>query len=278
MQDLNLTEIQKIESALLSSFARFCDEHHLRYFLAYGTLLGAARHRGFIPWDDDTDVWMPREDYKRFLDLEMPIGTFVIKHIDPDSNWAFSKLCACGTFFDEVAMCERSPARYGVFVDIFPLDKVPENASRSRFKFNCIHKIYRMFNIAYTIDKSPASQKWRDIAKIFIAPLLRMIPRSFYLKAITKLCEKNEENTSWVASYFGYARLFRYKKQNFSQFCFLEFEGSSYKCPAGWREVLETIYGKNWMTPIKRTNSNHGKAYVKDGVTVEEVVNRLTQR
>ena len=66
---LSLEEVKKIETEILTEFAAFCESNNLKYYLGYGTLLGAARHKGFIPWDDDVDVLMPRSDYNKFIEL-----------------------------------------------------------------------------------------------------------------------------------------------------------------------------------------------------------------
>ncbi len=126
-QELSLEELQNIELALLKWLHRFCLRHKLRYYMSGGTLLGAVRHHGFIPWDDDVDVHMPRKDFNQLLLLqkEFPPSVCLYYLGNPDSYpHPFGKLVAART----TAIEEHMPTQIlGVYLDIFPIDGVPEN-------------------------------------------------------------------------------------------------------------------------------------------------------
>ena len=89
MEDLTLQELKEIELNLLKKFHSFCVENGIRYFLAYGTLLGAVRYKGFIPWDDDVDVLVPREDYKKMIDLFQDDERYHLYSFEKKKNYRY---------------------------------------------------------------------------------------------------------------------------------------------------------------------------------------------
>lgn len=110
---------------LMGDFISFCKANALRYFTAYGTAIGAVRHHGMIPWDDDIDVYMLRPDYERFLTLEAPEGKEIISlRTCPGTDYpiAYAKFCESGSTLWEQ---KKYPCVFGVFIDVFPLDAVP---------------------------------------------------------------------------------------------------------------------------------------------------------
>ncbi len=130
----NLEELHKSLLEILDDFDIFCRENNIEYSLAYGTLLGAVRHKGFIPWDDDLDVMMTRENYNKFLFLFKNNEKYTLQKEQIDYPLYFSKLRKNKTAFIE-NIKYRKPYRnihQGVFIDIFPADKVSKN-SVSRF-------------------------------------------------------------------------------------------------------------------------------------------------
>ena len=139
-KDANRTRsLQSVELELLKAFIRCCDELGLKYYLIGGTLLGAVRHHGFIPWDDDIDVGMPRADYERFLHHAQPFLPeyyFVqCRETDPELLNNFAKLRDSRTTFIESSMRHRR-INHGVYIDIFPLDHYPETSwKQSVFDF-----------------------------------------------------------------------------------------------------------------------------------------------
>ncbi|MBR4173855.1 MAG: LicD family protein [Lachnospiraceae bacterium] len=132
MEQNTLRKLQLTQLSILKDFVKICEENDLKYFLDGGTMLGAVRHQGFIPWDDDLDVGMPRRDYDRFCKLakkSLPKGYFLQTYFT-DKNYpnAFAKLRKEGTEFVE-SITEKSKMRGGIYIDILPFDNFPEKKS-----------------------------------------------------------------------------------------------------------------------------------------------------
>lgn len=123
-EPISNSELKQIAFDILSDVASFCDNRHIQYYLVCGTALGAVRHKGFIPWDDDVDIGMPRPDYDRFLS-EYPSEKYRLTHAgtDPDYPYAFAKVCDPDTVLIENI---DHPCDLGVYIDIFPIDGLPD--------------------------------------------------------------------------------------------------------------------------------------------------------
>ena len=123
--------IHTLELKIALEIKRICEKHGIRYFLTAGTLLGAVRHGGFIPWDDDMDIGMLRSDYERFLDVcKTELGEeFFLQTWDTDDNYPFSyaKVRLRGTHFVEGFSEDVNLKENGLFVDVSPFDCVPDN-------------------------------------------------------------------------------------------------------------------------------------------------------
>ena len=148
MKELTLHEIQQGSYKILLKFKEICEELNLKYFLAYGTLLGAVRHKGFIPWDDDTDVIFSRHEYAKFCKAckkELDKERFFLQdyHSDKEYRWGYAKLRRNGTEFIRLGQ-EHMNFRTGVFIDIFVADHMPDGYLSRRFFYGinfCIRKI-----------------------------------------------------------------------------------------------------------------------------------------
>ncbi|MBO4848176.1 MAG: LicD family protein [Clostridia bacterium] len=126
-QNIKLEDIWKVELEILDEIDRVCTENGLRYSLAYGTLLGAVRHKGFIPWDDDIDIMMPREDYEKFKTIwrNSPPNGFILQDetVEDDSVNNFTKIRKDHTTFLQFDFERTRSIHKGFFVDIFPADR-----------------------------------------------------------------------------------------------------------------------------------------------------------
>ncbi len=138
MEQETLKKLQETEAQILSVVDKFCELNNIPYSLYAGTALGAVRHRGFIPWDDDIDICMLREDYNRFLQLwrENPIEGYSLAGDDePGCQINHSKILKDGTVLASKEELEK-PVHHGIWLDIFALDKIPQDKSkRKRFLF-----------------------------------------------------------------------------------------------------------------------------------------------
>lgn len=138
-EEINLKDVWAVEQSILDGVADFCEENGLCYSLAYGTLLGAVRHGGFIPWDDDIDILMPREDYNRLMELwpqGAPEGLILDRcDLDPENNNTFSKIRKDHTTFLQFDKERNARHHKGVFIDIFPADRAPKNRFARKLQY-----------------------------------------------------------------------------------------------------------------------------------------------
>ena len=149
MKDSN-RKVQELTIYTFKVFDAFCQKYNLRYYFTGGALIGVLRHKGFIPWDDDIDVGMPRKDFDRFHELimsEMPEG-FGICNRHTDSNWHF----AMSQFVDleseiEIHLAEK-PRIAHIWIDVFPLDGLPNNRIRRWFRVKNIMRLRYLIQIA----------------------------------------------------------------------------------------------------------------------------------
>lgn len=142
-------ERKAITLAVFKAFAAYCRQHHLRYYAAYGTALGAIRHQGFIPWDDDIDVYMPRPDYDRLLRsyAQQPCEGYDLLTPDttPDYHLTFAKFSLHESTLVEA---KHHPCNIGLFVDIFPLDYVDKDLHVVRQKVKQVYRLCTRFTSA----------------------------------------------------------------------------------------------------------------------------------
>jgi lipopolysaccharide cholinephosphotransferase len=257
MDTAALEKLHLIEKEILDKFKEICQKHNLTYFITGGTMLGAVRHKGFIPWDDDVDVGMPREDYEKFVSLpENALGAdyyILSNNLKETFTYCFAKLCKKNTFFIKKRMTHRS-AWEGIHIDIFPYDNAPNSKiimALQNFFFRRLQCI-----ISSKIEKP-------RFPKHFIERFLSLF---FSVKFLRKLQKKvvtlyNNTNTSrcvqWASGY-------SYKKETFSKDIIsptakIEFEGSVYDCPANADIYLKQMYGAEYMQlpPVdKRAGAN----------------------
>lgn len=255
MKELSLKEIQNTQLNILRNLVKFCDENGIRYFLYYGTLLGAIRHKGFIPWDNDIDIAMLRDDYDKFLKItaSKDIGadlSVVSEHLNP-----FMKICDTNTVCIEHAMIDVKPN--GLYIDIFPIDNIPDNKTMQE-----VHRLSCRFWFKILSYKHRRSIKKTNecIKKILRYSILRFLSYDIIHKHIRKnLTKYKYEQTRYVACPLGVHRKhLRYSRDLFTELVDVEFEGMLLKAPSGYHSYLTSYYG-DYMTlpPPEKQVANH---------------------
>lgn len=183
-----LKKLQSIELEILKDFIDVCQRHSLVYYVAGGTAIGAFRHKGFIPWDDDIDVNMPREDYDRFLKYaETELSEkYNVQHIDNTDGYVltFAKMNLKGTVFIEATDTNR---RYeqGIFIDIFPMDKLPTDEKEQQKQIKKTFFWARVISLSeYALPKLPnnINPLISAVAKVAL-PVLHGVLRCFGFNA-----------------------------------------------------------------------------------------------
>lgn len=258
-EDGQMEDLEQLHSVLveiLDFVCSVCEEHGLTYFLVYGTALGAYRHKGFIPWDDDMDIAMPRQDFMKFLNImkQEEYDRFEIQDEDNEKNYflTFAKVRKKNTLYIEKITGNRY-SHNGIFIDVFPLDHLNEIES---FSFKIRYKFIRYlihilrFNACRDLYKSKRSKRDYvfDWAVSFPAFL---IPSRVILKQLKRLEAGKEagNETKYMVEYdsgsanriMDYDIFFPPRK--------IEFEKKMYNVPNRIEDYLSLIYGDYMQLP-----------------------------
>lgn len=272
MKPLDLEGLKKVELEILDVVAKFCDEHGINYGLNAGTLIGAVRHKGFIPWDDDIDLLMLRHDYDKFTELFNKYNTryhFCCAENEPDFPIYWGKVFDTNTKLLDTGFWDSH-----VFVDIFCWDNAPDN-ERALKKMNiCKHILRRLSLMQFfplglygiTLFNFP-----KKIIRFVLSCIIKIIPsfimpkNYFVRKMIVNAKKYMNENTKRLGNFLAPQNAVA-SREAFERFIDAEFEGGTYKIPIGYDEILRGLYG-DYMTlpPEEERVTNHEfEAYIKE--------------
>ena len=239
-----LKKLHSVEISILDEIVKICNRHHLRYCLFYGTLLGAVRHKGFIPWDDDIDIAMPREDYDNFCRLalsELP-ASFYLHSLETDKDYwlPFVKVKKKNTVFEESSWSFNT-IHNEIFVDVFPLD-YSMTAKSPVLKIKFIKAVRRVILCKHNGEK-PSNVTTRIVYSVLhkssVSDLVSLMTRvmtsggrgknRFFIDSAASSVDKGFP-IKWVCP----------TEQ-------LVFEGKLYKVPCNYRAILNQMYGSDYM-------------------------------
>lgn len=265
-KEIDLEQMKSIQVGILDKVAEFCDKNHLRYYLSSGTLIGAIRHKGFIPWDDDVDLYMLRDDYEKFIRVFNGFDdNFRVLSLLNVSKYPYSaaKVEDCRTILIEKF---DYPIDIGISIDIFPIDGVPDDIKLRKAYFSKIGRIRRLILLKNLAVDFKARSLFKNIV-LYVSKILLIAKRADKLiKKLENTIDKNNNNSTYVCNLVmgnGYGT--EYLRSTMNDTCEVEFEGKMYKTMVGYDEYLRKTYGDYMQLPPveKRVTHHFFKAYWK---------------
>lgn len=267
MKNITLEELKVIEVNMLEYIDKLCLENDIKYFVFWGTLIGTVRHNGFIPWDDDVDIIMTREDYNKFLKVlkENPIPKYKVfdHNIQEEYYYSYPKLVDTTTVVTEDLFDTLKD--YGLFIDIFVLDKIPKDKNIQEKILKKI-KIYQKLIYYYKMNISYEKNKVKKFLKIIIKKIIRIYGLNRINKKIRNLFSKYSNLDEYVYTYDSCESNSVFEANEIQQLIRHKFENIEINIPLNYDFLLKREYG-NYMKlpPEEERKSNHKmKCYWKD--------------
>ncbi len=253
-KEIKVEELKKIQLDILIQVAEFCDQNGLRYFLAGGTLLGAIRHKGYIPWDDDIDIAMPRADYQMLLTSFKSQNLEIISsELNRDCPYPFAKI-----YNKKTQLIELSDIKFdiGINIDIFPLDFFPDDLHESEKLVKRIRRLKYVLG-AKVIVLVRRRSLLKNTILLFAKCLCSPINYRNIIQKMVKHSQTYKETNYMGIAIWGYGMKERVPKEVFKDYTEVEFEGRKFKAPIGYDQWLGHVYGDYMQLPPEEKRCTH---------------------
>ncbi len=267
----DLRKAQLLMLKILKEVHKICEENNIKYFLSDGTLIGAIRHQGFIPWDDDLDIGMLREDYEKFCKIAPKIlsENFILQNFQTDKGYGlqFGKVILKNTVWIEKVAKNTNRQWSGIYIDIFPYDNITENKKMQKL----INRLYIFIQGLILIKfKYINISNYESMAK-----KLKYVLKKIYLCTISKklliyirdsICKRYLNKSKTLVTKYGGNF---YKNQNpynfYKDLTLQTFEDTSFYIPKNYDKILKNLYGNYMEIPPIEKQRQHGIEYFDFG-------------
>lgn len=264
--------VQDLTMNTLNVLINYCEEHNLRYYFTGGALIGVLRHKGFIPWDDDIDLGLPRKDFDKLhelLSMDMPKGYGICNRFT-DPNWHF----AMSQFIDleseiEINLAEQ-PRKAHIWIDIFPLDGLPDNKILRWFRVKHILLKRYMVQIAHITTQVDSHRDRPTYEKVIIefckkVPVGKLFNTNKILDSLERLLRKSDfDKAEWCGNMLGrYREREIVRKEWFGTPKKAAFENEEVNIPENSDAILKCLYGDYMKLPPEKDRVAHGVKILK---------------
>lgn len=259
----DLFKVHKIEVDILREVIRICEKHKIQYFILGGTLLGAIRHKGFIPWDDDIDIGMTRDNYNKFLALagkELGVEYFLQTfNTEANTPFYFAKVRKKGTKFIE-EYCKNLEIEHGLFLDIFPYDNIPDDIKLRNRQLKKV-KFWSNLFIAKSVKGSSVPQdslkgKMIVFTRLIFHYLLKPVSKSYLYRKLDATSQEYNHVKCKMKSFVKYPFLM-IPSEDLNNLEQIEFEGIEVSCPGNPREYMKHQFGDFMKLPPEEKRVGH---------------------
>lgn len=265
MKKIEIEEYKEIVLSILVKIDQICRENNLTYMLGYGTLLGAIRHKGFIPWDDDADIIMPRKDYCKLQEI-IRTGNYGLNFIsidtEPNTIYPFGKVCDIRTVMYEKNF--KNVPGYGAFVDVFPFDYIPDDNEKRQKYFKKYNKIVKIITHGSRTGYENSKSKFVNLQRFTAFYLSKMFNVGSMIKKMEdEFIEFNKVPTNYMGVPWDRGAFpvdYVMKVQD------CEFEGYRFLIPSAVDSILTEMYGDYMKLPPinEQVNKHQLECYYKE--------------
>lgn len=265
---ISVEETRKAQMEMLDTFVEFCEANGLTYYLSGGTLLGAVRHKGFIPWDDDIDLNMPRPDYERLIELTQGRLNDHLEIASPDGPihhaTGFPRICDTRYILNSSTTDGKASYYTNLFVDIFPIEGLPTDKKKVQRHYYIAKSMVTMRKLAYFQGISGAMSLQKFI-RIVSRPIAKLMGYRFWNKCLLKIAKKYKyeecEYVGVVTSCFHTMEEY-IRREGYGTPVKVEFEGKLYNAPADTHTYLSNLYGDYMqLPPVEKRVAHHFSVY-----------------
>lgn len=264
-QPLSLRENQQVTADVMEKIHEICQQLKLQYFLAYGTLIGAIRHKGYIPWDDDLDIMMPRKDYETLLDYfcthrqELEPYRLFTPDTVADYPYMLARICDCRY---EIDTDNEKNCGMGAFIDIYPMDGLGKTKEEAVARMEKAAKYVSMFFLSTRLrcEKGLTKSKLKLLIKFPAFVLAKLIGKKFFMKKLNAMAAKCDyDNSDFIGCLIWDTETESavFPKEWFADTVAVPFESKEFLVPTAYDAVLKKGYGDYMKLPPEEDRIAH---------------------